>query len=89
MNLKSPTRETMMRVVPPLTVWALGKIFELPGVKSGMEEMDVRASKQRYDMARSLKRGVKNARSNIPMLAAGAVAIVIGVGLIARAARGK
>ena len=89
MNVKSPTRDTMMRLIPPLTVWAIGKIFELPGVKDGVTELDVRANKQRYDLERSVKRGVKNAKSNIPLLAVGAVAIVIGVGLIARAARGK
>jgi hypothetical protein len=50
-------------------------------------ELDGRANKHRYDLERSLKRGVRNAKSNIPWLAAGAVVILVGVGLMANAAR--
>jgi hypothetical protein len=38
---------------------------------------------------RSLKRGLKNARSNSSWLAAGAAAIVVGIGLMARSTRRK
>jgi hypothetical protein len=89
MNVKSPTRTTMMRLVPPLTVWAIGRILEMPSVKGSVMELDGRANKQRYDLGRSIKRGVKNAKSNIPWLAAGAAAIVVGVGLMVKAASGK
>lgn len=87
MNVKSPTRTTMMRLVPPLTVWAIGRILEMPGVKGKVMEIDGRANKQRYDLGRSLKRAIGNAKSNVPWLAAGAVAIVAGVGLLAMSAR--
>jgi hypothetical protein len=87
MNVKSPTRTTMMRLVPPLTVWAIGRILEMPSVKGKVMEIDGRANKQKYDLGRSLKRGVKNAKSHITMVAAGAAAIVIGVGLMAKATR--
>jgi hypothetical protein len=77
----------MMRLVPPLTVWAIGRILEIPSVKGNVMVVDGLANKQKYDLGRSLKRGVKNARSNVAWLAAGAVAIVAGVGLLAKATR--
>jgi len=87
MNVKSPTRTTMMRLLPPLTVWAIGRILELPSVKGKVMEIDGKANKQQYDFGQSLKRGIRNAKSNIPWVAAGAAAIVAGVGLLAMAAR--
>jgi hypothetical protein len=87
MNVKSPTRDTLMRLLPPLTVWAIGKIFEVPSVKGNVMEWDGRANKKRYELTRSVKRGVKNAKSNLSWLVAGAAAVVIGVGLIAKSAR--
>ena len=87
MNVKSPTRTTMMRLVPPLAVWAIGRILELPSVKGKVMEIDGRANKEKYDLGRSLKRGIRNAKSNLPWLAAGAAAIVAGVGLLAMSTR--
>ena len=89
MKIESPTRTVVMSVVPPLTVWAIGKILEIPSVKAKVRRVDSRANKQTYGLERSLRRGVKNAKSNAAWLAAGAAAIVIGVGLIANAARHK
>ena len=89
MNVKSPTHTTLTRLIPPLTVWAIGKILELPSVKGSVLELDGRAYRRRHEAARSLKRTVKNARSNSSWLAAGAAAIVVGMGLMARATRGK
>jgi hypothetical protein len=89
MNVKSPTRTTMTRLIPPLTIWAIGRILELPSVKGSVMELDGRARKQKYEAMRSLKRGVKNARSNSTWLAAGAAVIAVGIGLMAKATRGK
>ena len=89
MNVKSATHTTMTRLIPPLTVWAIGKILELPSVKGSVMELDGATYKQRHDVARSIKRGMKNARANLPWLAAGAAAIVVGVGLMAKATRDK
>jgi hypothetical protein len=89
MNVKSPTHTTLTRLIPPLTVWAIGKMLEMPSVKGSVLELDGRAYKQRHAAARSLKRTVKNAKSNSSWLAAGAAAIVFGIGLIAKASRGK
>lgn len=85
MEVKSPTRATMMRLVPPLAVWAIGRILEIPSVKGNVMVVDGIANKQRYDLGRSVKRAVKNAKSNIPWLVAGVAAIVVGIGLMAKA----
>ena len=85
--MKSPTRATVMSLVPTLTVWAIGRILEMPSVKGKVMEIDGRANKQKYDLERSLKRGIRNAKSNIPLVAAGVAAIVVGVGLMAISAR--
>ena len=87
MDVKSPTHETLTRLIPPLTLWAIGKILDMPSVKGSVMELDGRAYKRRHDAARSIKRSVKNARSNSSWLAAGAAAIVVGVGLMTRATR--
>jgi hypothetical protein len=79
----------LKRLIPPLTVWAIGKILEMPSVKGSMREVDGRAYKKRHEAARSIKRTVKNVKSNGSWLAAGAAAIVVGVGLMAKATRGK
>ena len=89
MKVKSPTHTTMTRLIPPLTIWAIGKILDLPSVKGSVMELDGHAYKRRHDAVRSLKKGVKNARSNGTWLAAGAAAIAIGIGLMAKATRSK
>src|SRR5437763_14419375 len=87
MNVKSPTHQTLKRLIPPLTVWAIGKILETPKVKGSMTELDRRAYRRRHEAARSIKRGVKNAKSNSSWLAAGAAATVVGIGLTTKATR--
>ena len=87
MNDKSPTRAALMWLVPTVTAWAIGRILEMPSLKGRVMEIDGRANRQKYDLERSLKRGVRNAKSNIPWLAAGAVVVLVGVGLMANAAR--
>jgi len=89
MNVKSPTHTTLTRLIPPLTVWAIGKILETPSVKGSVLELDGLAYRKRHEAARSIKRRVKNARSNSSWFAAGAAAIVIGFGLMTNATRRK
>ncbi len=89
MNRKSPTHATLTGLISALAAMAVGKILELPSVRGGVRDLDSRVYKQQRDLSRSLKRGVKNAKSNIPWLAAGVVVIIVGVGLVAKASRGK
>jgi len=89
MNVKSPTHTTLTRLIPPLTIWAIGKILDTPSVKGSVMELDGLAYKKRHSATRSIKRGVKNARANSSWLAAGAAAIAVGIGLMTRATRSK
>lgn len=88
MNAKSPTRTTMTRLIPPLTIWAIGRILDSPSVKGSVMELDGRAYKRGHEAVRSVKKGLKNARANSAWVAAGAAAIVIGIGFMAKA-RGR
>jgi hypothetical protein len=87
MNVKSPTHTTLKRLIPPLTIWAIGKILETPSVKASVTGVDGLAYKKRRAVARSIKRSVKNVKSNSSLFAAGAAAIVVGFGLMAKATR--
>jgi len=89
MDVKSPTQAVVARLIPPLTMWAIGKILESPGVQDGVAVLDSRVSRRGREMKRSLRRGVRNAKANIPLLAAGAAAIVVGIVLVSKAARGR
>lgn len=89
MNAKSPTHRALVGLIPPLTVWAIGRIIEMPSVKGSVMELDGYAYKRKHEAVRLLKRRVNNARSNASWLAIGAVVIVIGIGLLATAARDK
>ncbi len=89
MNVKSPTHTTLTRLIPPLTIWAITRVLEMPSVKGNVMELDGLAYKQRNNVSKSFKRGVKNARSNSSWLVAGAAAIIVGIGLMTRATRGK
>lgn len=90
MNEKSPTRVALVSLIPPLAVWAIRKVLEMPAVKGSVMELDAKAFKRRHEVERMLRRGARNAKSNRAWIVAGTVAIVVGIGLIARAtARGK
>lgn len=89
MNVKSPTQRALVGLIPPLTVWAIGRILEMPSVKGSVMELDGYAYKRKHEAVRLLKRGANNARSNASWLAAGALVIVIGIGILATAARDK
>ena len=49
MNVKSPTHTTLTRLIPPLTIWAIGKILETPSVKGSVMELDGIAYKKRHE----------------------------------------
>ena len=89
MKVKSPTRTTMTRLIPPLTIWAIGRILDLPSVKGSVMQLDGETYKRRHDAVRTFKKGLKNARSNASWVAAGAAAMAIGIGLVAKAAASK
>jgi hypothetical protein len=89
MKVKSPTRTTMTRLIPPLAVWAIGRILDLPSVKGSVLQLDGETYKRRHDIVHSFKKGLRNARSIASWAAAGAAAMAIGIGLVAKAAASK
>lgn len=86
---KPASHHVINRLIPPLAVWAVGKLLEAPNVKSALQEVDSRAYIKKRDMSRSVKRATKNAADNAGWLAAGVAAIAVGIGLMAKATRKK
>ena len=76
------TADVLKKVIPPLAAWAVAKLLDRPRVKAALHKVD-RASEVR---ARRVRR---NAAANRIWLAAGAAALIVGVGLMANAARKK
>jgi hypothetical protein len=86
-NTKS--QQFIKRLIPALAIWAVSKGLETPSAKGALQEIDARAYIQKRKALRSVKRAGRNAASNPAWLAAGAAAIAVGIGLMAKAVRGK
>jgi hypothetical protein len=86
---QSGSHQAIKRLIPPLAAWVLGKLLEAPRVKGALEEVDSRAFIGKRTAMRSVRRAGRNAASNPAWFAAGAAAIVVGIGLMAKATRGK
>ena len=86
---RTRTHQIIKSLIPPLAMWAVSKVLETPKVKGAVQEVDARAYLRERRALRSVKRAGRNAASNPAWLAAGAAAIAVGIGLMAKAARGK
>lgn len=83
-----PTHQFIKRMVPALAVWGIGKVLEVPAVKQQIEKIDDRFFADRVVATRNIRRGAKTAvRKNKALLAAGATALAVGIGLIAKASK--
>lgn len=78
-----------MKVITPLAVWAVSKLFDTPRVKGQMQEVDARMYVAQRDAMKSLRRAGRNAVHNPVLLAGGAAAVALGIGMISRASRSK
>ena len=88
--MKQPrSHQAIKHLIPPLAAWVVGRILDAPRVKDALQEVDSRAYIRQRSAARAVRRVGKNAASNRAWVAAGAAAIAVGIGLIAKAARGK
>lgn len=74
------THALVKRLVPAVAVWAIGKALDTPHVKKKLQKVDEAVYKKRVI-------ATNNARSNTRWLAAGAAACVLGIGMIAKAAK--
>jgi len=88
-QLNPPTHKFVKRVIPPLAVWAVTKVLEIPRVRNRMRRVDEAAYERRVLAKRSVRKVLRNAASNRVWLAAGAAAFALGIGLMARAGRPK
>jgi len=76
-------------LLAPLAAWAVTKMLDTQPLKGASEEADAYALIGQRRATRALRRAGRNAVSNPAWLAAGAAAIVVGVGLLAKATRPK
>ena len=74
--------DVLKKVIPPLAAWAVAKLLERPQVKAALHKVD----RAREVRARKLRR---NASAHRVWLVAGAAAFLVGIGLMATAARKK
>ena len=86
---QSGSHQAIKRLIPPLAAWVLGKLLEAPRVKGALQEVDSRAFIGKRTAIRTVRRAGRNAASNPAWLAAGVAAIAVGIGLMAKATRGK
>ena len=78
-----------MRLITPLTVWAVTKILETPAVKEHLEDVEARTHRSKRRAAKSLRRAGRNAAKHRAWLAVGAAAVALGIGMITKAAQTK
>ncbi len=86
---RTRSHQVIKRVIPLLAIWAVSRVLETPNVRGALQEVDSRAYIQKRRVMRSVKRAGRNAASNPAWLAAGAAAIAVGIGIIAKATRGR
>jgi hypothetical protein len=70
MNKKVSTGKVVVELATPVIAWALTKFVEAPRVQKALAKAD--------------RKVVKNAKANRAYVTAGAAAVVLGLGLIAR-----
>ena len=88
--MKGNTTHTVIkRLIPPLAVWAIGKILETPKLQGALEEVDSRAYVQKRNASRALRKAGKNVASKPAWFVAGLAAVAVGIGLMTKASRGK
>ncbi|HKO56156.1 MAG TPA: hypothetical protein VJ276_09780 [Thermoanaerobaculia bacterium] len=82
MEKKALSGDAVIRLATPVVVWALTRLVEAPRVQKALKRVD----KKTDSKAKAAKR---NAKSNRAFVTAGAAALVLGLGLIARGAAKK
>jgi hypothetical protein len=80
MEIKPNSHQMLKRLIPPLAVWAVGKMLETHDVKGALQKVDAETHK-------SIRRARRNAADNAGWLVAGIAAIAVGIGLVAKSTR--
>jgi hypothetical protein len=81
------TEQIIKRLITPLTVFALTKLFESRHVQKALEKVDLRAYVAKQNAESAIRKRLRNATRNPAMLVAGVAAFAIGVGLLARSTK--
>ena len=76
-------------VLAPLAAWAVSKMLDTKPLKGASEEADAYALIGQRRAVRALRRAGRNAAKNRTLMAAGAAAIAVGLGMMAKATRPK
>lgn len=78
--MKPRSHDVIQRMIPPLAVWAVGKMLEVPKVQRTLDKVDQKLYAEKKTVE-------KRARHNRAWLAAGAAALLVGIGCMARASK--
>jgi len=78
--MKPRSHDVIQRMIPPLAVWAVGKMLEVPRVQRALHDVD----RKFYAKKRDAERHVSNNRA---WFAAGAAVLIVGISLMARATK--
>jgi hypothetical protein len=81
------SHHVVKRLVTPVALWALTKVLETRRVRKSLQKLDSRTYIAKRNAKRELRRRARRARKNGGWLAAGAAALAVGLGLIAKAAK--
>jgi hypothetical protein len=76
----------LIKLVAPLAIWALGRLFMVPKVEKSAAGFDRKAHQQKDRVLKSLRQAGRNVGSNRGLLAASLAAFALGIGLISKAA---
>jgi hypothetical protein len=75
------------KYVPALALWAATKVLEQPRVDQATARLQRRVGRGGRRTAEAIRTAARNARRNRIWLAAGSMAVLVGIGLLTRAAR--
>ncbi len=78
--MKLRSHALIKRMIPPIAMWAVGKVLDTPPVQKGLKDLD-------QNFHRTKRTAARNAARNKGLLTAGAAAVAIGLGLMAAATK--
>ena len=85
--MKWNTKHMAGRAASIATIWGVSKILSSPTGQIAAAKLDKKVTSAQKKTAKSVKRGVRNARTNAGWAAAGAVALAAAAALFGKATR--
>lgn len=86
---KTRPGKLLQRVIPPLAVWAVGRLLDMPRVSEQVHAVDRKTRQAEQKVGRRVRAAGRNAVRNRAWTAAGAAAVAIGLSFLAKATRSK